>query len=109
MVDKCAAKKYVSSIIGEEYIIPTIGVWEKFEDIDFTILPNSFVLKTTHDSGGVILCKDKTKFDKNYARKKLNKSLKRNFYFESGSGVVPFNPPEWDKTFGDTLPKKLKY
>lgn len=46
MVDKYEVKKYVANIIGEEYIIPTIGVWNNFEDIDFTILPNQFVLKT---------------------------------------------------------------
>ena len=51
MVDKYAAKKYVADIIGEQYIIPTLGVWDRFEDIDFNALPNQFVLKCTHDSG----------------------------------------------------------
>lgn len=81
MVDKYAVKDYVSSIIGEEYIIPTLGVWDKFDDIDFEALPNQFVLKCTHDSGGLVICKDKSKFDINVARKKINKSLKRNFYY----------------------------
>ena len=80
MVDKYEAKKYVASIIGEEYIIPTLGVWDRFEDIDFESLPNQFVLKTTHDSGGVVICNDKNNFDYKTARKKLNSSLKRNFY-----------------------------
>ena len=80
MVDKYEAKKYVASIIGEDYIIPTLGVWDKFEDIDFDSLPNQFVLKTTHDSGGVFICKDKNNFDYKAARNKLNSSLKRNFY-----------------------------
>ena len=57
MVDKYEAKKYVADIIGEEYIIPTLGVWDKFEDIDFTKLPNQFVLKPTHASGNVFICK----------------------------------------------------
>lgn len=70
MVDKYEAKKYVASIIGEEFIIPTLGVYEKFEDIDFDKLPNQFVIKCTHDSGGVIICKDKSKFNKKEARKK---------------------------------------
>lgn len=52
MVDKYEAKRYVADIIGEEYIIPTLGVWDKFDDIDFDKLPNQFVLKCTHDSGG---------------------------------------------------------
>lgn len=52
MVDKYEAKRYVADVIGEEYIIPTLGVWDRFEDIDFDKLPNEFVLKCTHDSGG---------------------------------------------------------
>ncbi len=80
LVDKYEVKKYVSKAIGDEYIIPTIGVWDNFEDIDFETLPNKFVLKCTHDSGSTIICKDKSKFDINKAKRKLNKCLKRNFY-----------------------------
>jgi hypothetical protein len=65
MADKYAVKKYVADKIGGEYIIPTLGVWESFEDINFDILPNQFVLKCTHDSGGIIIVKDKNNFDKN--------------------------------------------
>ena len=54
MVDKYAVKQYVADRIGEEYIIPTLGVWDKFEDIDFEQLPERFVLKCTHDSGGLV-------------------------------------------------------
>lgn len=81
MVDKYAAKKYAASIIGEQYIIPTLGVWSDFEKIDFDKLPNQFVLKCTHDSGGSVICKDKSKFNFNDAKKRINKSLKRNFYY----------------------------
>ena len=81
MVDKYAVKEYVASIIGEQYIIPTLGVWNRFEDIEFDLLPNQFVLKCTHDSGGVVIVKDKSKFNLNAARKKLNQSLKRNYYY----------------------------
>lgn len=93
MVDKYEAKKYVSDIIGEEYIIPTLGVWDRFEDIDFSTLPDQFVLKTTHDSGGVVICRDKNSFDTENARKIINKSMGRN-YFYSGrewpyKNVVP--------------------
>lgn len=80
MVDKYAVKKYVSNIIGEDYVIPTLGVWDKFEDIDFDSLPDQFVLKTTHDSGGVVICKDKANFDFDAAKRKINHSLKRNYY-----------------------------
>lgn len=80
MVDKIEAKKWVANKIGTEYIIPTLGVWEHPEDIDFSLLPNQFVLKTNHDSGAVIICKDKTKLNVDEARKKLATSLKRNYY-----------------------------
>ena len=80
MVDKAEVKNYVAEIIGEKYIIPTIGVWEKFEDINFEELPKQFVLKTTHDSGGVVICKDKCLFDVRAARKKLNRFLKRKYF-----------------------------
>lgn len=80
MVDKHAVKQYVSEIIGNEHIIPTLGVWDKFDDIDFDTLPDQFVLKCTHDSGGLVICRDKTKFDKQKAKKKLTKSLENDFY-----------------------------
>ena len=80
MVDKYAAKEYVAGIIGEQYIIPTIGHWEKPEDIDWDSLPEQFVLKTTHDSGGVIVVKDKSKLNKEKAIQKLNKCLKSDNY-----------------------------
>lgn len=80
LVDKIEVKKWVAEKIGEEYIIPTLGVWENPEDIDFERLPDRFVLKTNHDSGGIIICTDKNKLDKEAVRKKLEKSLKQNFY-----------------------------
>lgn len=81
MADKYAVKKYVADKIGGKYIIPTLGVWESFEDINFDILPNQFVLKCTHDSGGIIIVKDKNNFDKKSARKLLERNLIRNFYY----------------------------
>lgn len=81
MVDKYEAKEYIGKIIGEKYIIPTLGVWEKFDDIDFDLLPNQFVLKCTHDSGGLVICQDKQKFDKIAAKEKIQKSLRRNYYW----------------------------
>ena len=78
MVDKVLAKKYVAGLIGEQYIVPTLGVWNHFDEIDFDTLPNQFVLKTNHSGGntGVVICKDKTHFDKSEARRKLEQSLK---------------------------------
>lgn len=83
MVDKIEAKKYVASIIGDEYIIPTLGVYDSVEDIDFEKLPNQFVLKCSHDSGGVVVCKDKDTLDKTKALKKLKKGLKTNFNYDT--------------------------
>lgn len=80
LVDKYEVKKYISSTIGSEYIIPTIGVWDNEKDIDFNLLPDQFVLKCTHDSGRVIICKDKNKLNIDNIRKELRYSLKRNFY-----------------------------
>ena len=81
MVDKYAAKEYVASIIGEKYIIPTIGVYETFEEIDFNKLPNQFVIKCTHDSGGLVIVRDKKKLDLNKLRKKICKFLKRKYFY----------------------------
>ena len=78
MVDKVLAKHYVANVIGEKYIVPTLGVWNHFDEIDFDQLPNRFVLKTNHGGGstGVVICKDKTIFDRKSAKKKLEESLK---------------------------------
>ena len=83
MVDKIEAKKYVASIIGEEYIIPTLAEYERAEDIDFDSLPNQFVLKCTHDSGGIIICKDKKNLNRKATIKKLNKWLKINYFYQN--------------------------
>ena len=81
MVDKYEAKKYVASIIGEEYIIPTLGVYNHFDEIDFEKLPNQFVIKCTHDSGGVVIVKDKKELDIEETKKKIEKSLKKNYFY----------------------------
>ena len=80
MVDKLAVKDYVAARIGEEYIIPTLGVWDRVEDIDWDSLPEQFVLKTTHGGGGcgVVVCSDKAKFDKEKAIRKLKLSMRTN-------------------------------
>lgn len=81
MVDKFEAKKWASDIIGEEFVIPALGgPWKSFDEIDFDLLPDQFVLKTTHDCGGVLVCKDKESFDKENARNFLNSHLKRDYY-----------------------------
>lgn len=82
MVDKITAKDYVANVIGDEYIIPTLGTWHHFDEIDFDTLPDKFVLKTNHGGGGssVIICKDKNTFNKKRAKSTLEGSLKQSSY-----------------------------
>lgn len=81
LVDKLAVKEFITDTIGKEYIIPTLGVWTDVKDIDFDNLPDQFVLKANHDSGSVVVCRDKKKFDKEKAIEKLSRAMKRNFYW----------------------------
>ena len=87
MVDKIEAKKYVENILGGGYCIPTLGVWNSFEEINWDILPEQFVLKCNHDSGGLVICRDKSKLDKEEARKKINKCLKSNYFWHGREWV----------------------
>ena len=85
IVDKAEAKEYVKEILGdgaEQYIIPTLGVWNCFDEINFENLPNQFVLKTTHDSGGVAVVKDKSTMNLADVRKKIERSMNNNFFYE---------------------------
>ena len=84
MVDKFTSKKYVADLIGEEYVVPALGgPWASFDEIDFDALPDRFVLKTNHDSGGVIVCRDKATLDKEKARAFFEKHLARNYYWSN--------------------------
>lgn len=80
MVDKYQAKIYVKNQIGDDYIIPTIGIYDNFNDIDFEKLPNEFVMKCTHDSSGIVICEDKKKLNIEIAKKKINDALSHNYY-----------------------------
>lgn len=80
LVDKCTVKQFLSERFGEEYIIPLLGVYDRFDDIDTEALPDQFVIKTTHDSGGVVICRDKSAFDFAAAKEKIEKRLKLNYY-----------------------------
>ncbi|MCQ2160846.1 MAG: glycosyl transferase [Bacteroidales bacterium] len=81
-VDKIKVKSFVASTIGEEYVIPTLGIWDSGSDIDFTNLPEKFVLKCNHDSGAVIICSDKRQLNEDSARLAMNKQLKTNYYLK---------------------------
>ena len=81
LVDKILVKDYVGKRIGYNFIIPTIGIWKSFEEIDFDKLPNQFVLKCNHDQGSVVICKNKNEFNIELAKKKISKHLHKNPYF----------------------------
>lgn len=81
LVDKYEVRNYIKETLGEEYLIPLIGgPWADVDEIDFDALPERFVLKPTHDSGSVVICKNKATFDIEQAKNKLAKSLKRVYY-----------------------------
>lgn len=80
MVDKYAVKDHVASKIGSKYVIPTLALYNSVSDVDFETLPDQFVLKCTHDSGGVIICKDKVRLDQNSAIMKLQNAWGKNYY-----------------------------
>lgn len=83
LVDKYEVKAYVAERLGEAHVIPLVGVWDNVEDIPFDDLPNQFVMKCTHDSGGLQICKDKSCFDFEAAKKKIREVLKSNYYWMS--------------------------
>lgn len=83
MVDKYEVKEYIRNLIGNEFVIPTYGVWEDFDDIDFEKLPNQFVLKCTHDSGGLVICKDKSKLNMHKAKKTIKQCMRNNYFWGS--------------------------
>ncbi len=80
-VDKYDVKEYIRETIGEEYLIPTLGVWDRVQDIEWDKLPNQFVLKCTHDSGSTVICSDKNTFNKQKAIDKLSVKLRRNLFW----------------------------
>lgn len=81
MADKFGVRKYITETIGEQYLVPIYGCWNSVDEIPFEELPNSFVLKCTHDSGSVILCKNKADIDLEEVKKKLNRRLHKNAFW----------------------------
>lgn len=93
MVDKHLSKQYVADRIGEEYVVPLYGVWDSFDEIDFDNLPEQFVLKTTHDCGGVVVCKDKKEFDIQKAKCFLEEHLRREYFYHCREWPYKFVKP----------------
>ena len=83
MADKYEVRKYVEEKLGESYLIPLLGVWDSVDDIDFSMLPEQYVLQCTHDSGSVLICKEKNTFDIQSAKQKLEKTLRTNYFYPS--------------------------
>ncbi len=84
LVDKYAVRRFVAERIGGEYLIPLVGgPWDSFDEIDFDALPEKFVLKCTHDSGGLLICRDKRALDREKARRRIAQSLQQNFYYHN--------------------------
>lgn len=81
MADKLSAKQYVSNIIGEQYVVPCYGVWEKLENIDFATLPDKFVIKMNHDSSGAFICKDKAQLNMERLQSYIKTYFGRNYYW----------------------------
>lgn len=81
LVDKCSVKEWVAHQIGEQYLIPTLNVYDFVDQINFNLLPNQFVLKCTHDSGGLVICRDKQKLDIPAAQTNLKKAFSNNYYY----------------------------
>ena len=82
LVDKYKVKQWVSERIGDEYVIPTLAVFKSVDEIDISALPEQFVLKCNHDSGGIVICRDRDCFDLETAKQKLRESLKKNYYWD---------------------------
>lgn len=84
LVDKYRVRKFISQTIGDEFLFPLIGVWERVDDIDLSLLPDQFVLKTNHDSGGIWICKNKTSFKDKWPtyKEEIRKRLKSNYYLK---------------------------
>ena len=111
LVDKYAVRKYIVEKIGEEYLIPLIGgPWNNFDEINFSKLPDQFVLKCTHDSGGLVICKDKKNLDIEASKRKIQKCLKRNFYCSSREWVYKDVKPQIiaEQYMEDTATKELR-
>ncbi|WP_368646165.1 ATP-grasp fold amidoligase family protein [Alkalibacterium putridalgicola] len=80
LVDKYEVREYISELIGEEYLIPLLGVYDTYDDIDFRALPDQFVMKPTHTSGNIFICKDKNQIDHEALRGKIDAWLSRDYY-----------------------------
>lgn len=94
MQDKYLVREFIAKTIGEEYLIPLLGVWEDPKEIDFDSLPNQFVLKCNHDCASVIICRDKSELDRDAAIEKLKECLRRNYWIGGREWAYKGIPPK---------------
>lgn len=81
LADKYQVREWVAETIGEEYLVPLLGVFDSADEINFDLLPDKFALKCTHNSGeGMCLCRDKSQLDTDNVVRRLNIALKKNYY-----------------------------
>lgn len=110
LADKLAVREYVKERIGEEYLVPLLGVWDRVEDINFDELPDQFVLKCTHDSESAVICKDKTRLKEDEVKKHLKHALKINFFYYNREWVYKNITPRIiaEKYLEDSDDKELR-
>jgi hypothetical protein len=94
LADKYSARDFVAEHLGKTWLVSLLGVWKRFDDIDFCELPDRFVLKCSHGYGSTVLCRDKSNMDFEAARATLNKAMETNYYQRSR---------EW--AYGEALPR----
>ena len=106
LVDKLKVKDYVRRIIGDEYVVPILGIWDRAEDIDWDVLPDKFVIKCTHDSGSTIVCRDKSAFDCGKACKSLYEALRQDYYWRDREWAYKGVQPKIiaERYLGDDVP-----
>ena len=81
LADKYRVRNWVSEKIGSEYLIPLLGVWDSFDEINFDDLPDQFILKCNHSSAKNIIVRDKKTFDKERAHRNINLWMSINYIF----------------------------
>lgn len=110
LADKYAVKQFVADRIGKEYVVENYGVWENWDEVDFSKLPDQFVLKCTHDSGGAFICRDKSTFDKENIGRLIKKNLKKNLYYGMREWPYKNIPPRIiaDRLLDDHTGKELR-
>lgn len=80
LVDKYEVRSYIQNAIGKKYLMDCYGIWDSFDEIDFATLPDKFILKCTHTSGGNVICNNKNEFNYREAKDKIDKYLKNDYY-----------------------------